>query len=57
MKKNYMHGQYSQKGVANVCGCLEIINEEFDGNVKQRLVPRTKDVPIYTLQEFNDKVS
>lgn len=42
-------------------GCLEIINTSGDGSEadtaqQERLVPRTEDLPIYSVAELNDKV-
>ncbi|CAM9152625.1 unnamed protein product [Ectocarpus sp. 12 AP-2014] len=57
--------RYFKKGSAKILGCVEIINERHDGEGDadengapqyQRLVPRTEDLPIYSLSEFNEKV-
>ena len=52
--------QYLTKGAANLCGVVEIVNEEFDEailqEVEDRLMPRTEELPLYTTHEFNDKV-
>lgn len=58
--------RYFRKGAANLCGFVELINEEYqpgdgkDGNdedgTKHRLMPRTEPLPLYTLAEFNEKV-
>lgn len=43
----------------NLCGCVEFVNGglQFQGQTTgQRLMPRTEELPIYTTQEFNDKV-
>lgn len=45
-------------------GCVQIINERHGGGdgsktggpLLDRLVPRTEDVPIYSVVELNDKV-
>lgn len=54
--------QFFKKGSANLCGLLEVVNEEFSDEaikkaVEDRLVPRTQELPIYTPKEFNDKVN
>ncbi len=57
--------RYFRKGAANICGFVELINEAYtpgdgQGNDENpsatRLVPRTEDLPLYTVAEFNDKV-
>ncbi|CAM9298493.1 unnamed protein product [Ectocarpus sp. 4 AP-2014] len=57
--------RYFKKGSAKILGCVAIINERHDGKGDtdengvpqyQRLVPRTEDLPIYSLAEFNIKV-
>ncbi len=53
--------QYFTKGAASFCGVVELINEEFsDAAIKKqindRLMPRTEELPIYNMHEFNDKV-
>lgn len=51
--------RFFDKGVAKGCGCIELINEDYtpeDKKAMSRLMPRTEDVPIYTINEFNDKV-
>ena len=53
--------QYFAKGAASICGVVAIINEEFSDEalkkeVEDRLMPRTEELPLYTTQEFNDKV-
>eukprot|EP00903_Cladosiphon_okamuranus_P015565 g14370.t1 len=58
--------RYFRKGAANLCGFVELINEEYkpqggeeedaEGNTKHRLVPRTEPLPLYTVPEFNEKV-
>ena len=53
--------QYFTKGAANLCGMVEIINEEFSDEalkkeVEDRLMPRTEELPLYSTHEFNDKV-
>ncbi|CAM9873857.1 unnamed protein product [Ectocarpus sp. 6 AP-2014] len=57
--------RYFKKGSAKMLGCVEIIHERHDGKGDadengvpqyQRLVPRTEDLPIYSLAEFNEKV-
>lgn len=50
------------KGAANLCGMVELINEEFTDEalkkeVEDRLMPRTKELPLYTTHEFNAKVA
>lgn len=57
--------RYFRKGAANLCGCVELINEEYHPNkdgdegeieIEDRFVPRTEALPIYTVPEFNEKV-
>ena len=53
--------QFFAKGTASICGVVTIINEEFSDEalkkeIEDRLMPRTEELPIYTTQEFNDKV-
>lgn len=49
--------QYMRKGAAQVCGCVEVVNQDFSSTVERpRLVPRTLDLPIYSTLEFNEKV-
>ncbi|CAM9704645.1 unnamed protein product, partial [Ectocarpus fasciculatus] len=57
--------RFFKKGSAKVLGCVEIINERYKGEggaddngapQYQRLVPRTEDLPMYSLAEFNEKV-
>lgn len=53
--------QYFKKGAANLCGMVELINEEFSDEalkkeVEDRLMPRTEELPLYTTHEFNAKV-
>lgn len=55
------HRQYFTKGSASLCGVVELINEDFSDEaiqkqVEDRLMPRTEELPIYNMQEFNDKV-
>ena len=52
--------RYFVKGSANVCGFMEVINEDHaltKDKLKHRLVPRTEELQIYTVSEFNDKVN
>lgn len=53
--------QYLKKGAANLCGMVELVNEDFSEeslrkDIEDRLMPRTEELPLYTTQEFNDKV-
>ena len=53
--------QFVTKGAANVCGVVELVNESFlidgmEAKMKDRLMPRTEELPIYSTEEFNDKV-
>lgn len=50
--------QFFTKGTASVCGMVDIINDGFPDEAlkKARLMPRTEDLPLYTMEEFNDKV-
>ena len=41
---------------------VELINEDFTDEaiqqqVEDRLMPRTEELPIYNMREFNDKVA
>lgn len=57
--------QYSRKGSAMLFCMYEIKNKNFVGdkaNIDEdeeevRLMPRSEALPIYTMAEFNDKVS
>ena len=53
--------QFFTRGAANVCGVVQVVNESFVdeaviSEVEDRLMPRTEELPIYTMQEFNNKV-
>lgn len=53
--------QYLTKGAAHLCGVLAVINTEFSDEailkeVQDRLMPRTEKLPLYSTQEFNEKV-
>eukprot|EP00903_Cladosiphon_okamuranus_P012613 g11801.t1 len=53
--------RYFTKGAASFCGVVELINEDFTDEaiqkqVEDRLIPRTEELPIYNMQEFNDKI-
>ncbi|CBJ27734.1 peroxidase [Ectocarpus siliculosus] len=49
--------RFFKKGAASVCGVVSIVNELHDGSMhKGRLIPRTLDLPIYSVAAFNDKV-
>ncbi|CAM9174754.1 unnamed protein product, partial [Laminaria digitata] len=53
--------RYVTKGAANLCGIVELINEDFDDEalkkeVEDRLMPRTEELPLYSTHEFNDKI-
>ena len=56
IRKQYR--RYFSKGAAKLCGFMEVLNEEALGRnqAPDRLVPRTENLPIYTMPEFNDKV-
>lgn len=59
LESRKQYRRYFAKGAANVCGFMEVINEDHaltKDKVQDRLVPRTEDLPIYTMAEFNDKV-
>lgn len=61
LESRKQYRRFFKKGSANVCGCVALINEEYedgDGSAKNanRLVPRTEDLEIYSVSEFNDKV-
>lgn len=55
--------RYVYKGAAKGCGCLEVVNDMYMMGDKggkasvDRLIPRTERLPLYTMAEFNDKVS
>lgn len=50
--------QYVTKGAARVCGCVEVVNDDYvPTSSPSRLIPRTEDLPLYTTAEFNKKVS
>lgn len=49
--------RFFKKGVANVCGCVDLVNERHGDDGKDRLMPRNGELPIYTVEEFNDKVN
>ena len=45
-----------------MCGLVELVNENFMdeaalAQVEDRLMPRTEELPIYTTEEFNNKVN
>ena len=45
-----------------MCGVVELVNENFEDKAilaqfEDRLIPRTEELPIYTIEEFNDKVT
>ena len=47
--------------MANVCGVVQVVNENFVNEAviaeaEDRLMPRTEELPIYTMEEFNNKV-
>ena len=50
------------KGSAHVCACVSVVNEGFEDTAhgrnrpRHRLVPRTEDLIIYSILEFNYKV-
>ena len=53
--------QYFKKGAANLCGMVELINEQFSDETRKkeledRLMPRTEELPLHTTHEFNAKV-
>lgn len=59
LESRKQYRRYFAKGAANVCGFMEVINEDHaltNDKAQDRLVPRTEDLPIYTMAEFNDKV-
>ena len=59
--------QYSREGAAMVCSVYEFKNKGFvaqgrhvddgDGEAEHRLMPRTQALPLYTMDEFNYKVT
>lgn len=56
--------RYFRKGSAKLCGLVEVVNSKYEreaegedeDDVEDRLVPRTEDLPLYTMAEFNEKV-
>ena len=51
--------RYFSKGRAKILGVVEIVNETYGQSAegpKERLMPRTQVLPIYTVVEFNEKV-
>ncbi|CAM9782649.1 unnamed protein product, partial [Ectocarpus sp. 12 AP-2014] len=53
--------RFFTKGAARLCCFVELVNEKFTDEaiqqeVDNRLMPRTEELPIYTMQEFNEKV-
>ena len=54
--------RFFTKGSAHVCACVDVVNEEFGDTAhgknkpRPRLVPRTEDLIIYSVLEFNNKV-
>eukprot|EP00752_Nemacystus_decipiens_P002581 g2416.t2 len=56
--------RFFNKGSAKFLGCVQIVNERHNngegggigGAQLERLVPRTEDLPIYSVAELNDKV-
>ena len=51
--------RYFSKGRAKILGVVEIVNEAYVQSTedsKERLMPRTQVLPIYTFVEFNEKV-
>lgn len=51
--------RFFKKGSANICGVVSIVNE-LQGDRLQtidgKLIPRTMDLPVYSVAAFNDKV-
>ncbi|CAM9534507.1 unnamed protein product [Ascophyllum nodosum] len=60
LESRKQYRRYFKKGAAKGCGCIELVNEDYvseaDRKALARLMPRTEDLPIYTVTEFNDKV-
>lgn len=61
LESRKQYRRFFKKGSANVCGCVELINEEYEDDDEaakhaHRLVPRTEALEIYSVSEFNDKV-
>lgn len=51
--------RFFAKGAASVCGVVSIVNEFHDDSMHKvdgRLIPRTMDLPVYSVAAFNDKV-
>lgn len=51
--------RFFTKGAASVCGVMSIVNEFHDDSMHKvdgRLIPRTMDLPEYSVSAFNDKV-
>lgn len=43
-----------------MCGVMSIVNDLHDGSIFKngdRLIPRTLDLPVYSVAAFNDKVN
>lgn len=52
--------RFFAKGVASVCGVVSIVNEFHDDSIYKidgRAIPRTMDLPTYSVAAFNDKVN
>ena len=52
--------RFFSKGAASVCGVMSIVNEFHNDSVHKvdgRLIPRTMDLPAYSVPAFNDKVN
>lgn len=51
--------RYFKKGAANLCGVVSIV-KGLQGDslptVDGKLIPRTMDLPVYSVAAFNDKV-
>lgn len=52
--------RFFAKGAASICGVMSIVNEFHDDSVHKvegRLIPRTMDLPTYSVAAFNEKVN
>ena len=60
LESRKQYGRFFNKGSANFCACVTVINEGFarakQATKSERLIPRTGEQEIYTVMEFNDKV-
>eukprot|EP00904_Undaria_pinnatifida_P011028 jgi/Undpi1/7055/HiC_scaffold_21.g09529.m1 len=59
LESRKQYRRFFNKGTAN-CACVTVVNEGHfganSGRTTMRLMPRTEEVEIYSVKEFNDKV-